>query len=122
MNPTTKHVLYWAPRILCMMFAAFLAVFALDVFQSPMDGWRTAFALLMHLLPTFTVLAGLALVWRWEWIGALLFPALAVLHVVWSGGRFDPSVYVVIDGPLLLAGVLFAFNWRHRAELHPAPR
>jgi hypothetical protein len=122
MNPTTRRLLYWTPRILCIAFAAFLAIFALDVFDEPMSVGQRAVALAMHLLPTLTVLAGLAVVWRWEWIGALLFPALAVVHVIWSGGRFDPSVYAVIDGPLVLAGILFAFNWRHRATLREALR
>jgi hypothetical protein len=55
--------------------------------------------------------------WRWEWVGALLFFGLAVLYVAMAWGRFPFVTYLAISGPLLLVGVLFLLNWRHRDEL-----
>ena len=117
MKETTRRWLFWSPRILCFAFAAFLAVFAADVFDLPMDLWHKALALLMHLIPTAVVLLVLWLVWRREWIGAVLFPLLAVLHLVTMWGRLDWTAYAVIDGPLLVLGVLFLVNWWNRATL-----
>jgi hypothetical protein len=48
---------------------------------------------------------------RREWIGAILFPLLAVFHLVTKWGRLDWAGYAVIDGPLLVLGVLSLLNW-----------
>ena len=86
------------------------------------DFRQKALALVMHLIPTAIVLVALAVAWRREWIGAVLFPLLAVLHLVMAWGRFDWSAYVVIEGPLLLLGALFLVNWLNRATLRPSVR
>lgn len=117
MNETTKRVLYWTPRIIGLAFAAFLGIFALDVFSMPVDIGHKALALLMHLIPTGMVLVALMIVWRREWVGAVLFPLLAVVHLVPTWGRLDWSGYALIDGPLLLLGILFWVNWSHKTTL-----
>ena len=117
MNTIMKRVLFWTPRVLCILFAIFLSVFALDVFSEGYGFWQTIGALLLHLVPNFIVLGVLAISWRREWVGAILFTALAVFYVVWSWGRFHWSVYLTIAGPLVLIGVLFLFNWIYRAQL-----
>jgi hypothetical protein len=59
--------------------------------------------------------------WRREWIGAVIFPLLMVFHAVTKWGQLDWSGYAVIDGPLLLLGILFWINWRNRAALRSSP-
>ena len=117
MKQPMKRILFWAPRILGILFAAFISIFALDVFGEGYGFWKTILALLMHLIPTGIILIVLAMSWRWEWVGGILFPALGVLYLVWSWGRFPWSVYLVMSGPLVLVGVLFLLNWVYRREL-----
>jgi hypothetical protein len=114
MNTSTKRVLFWTPRVLCILFAMFVSVFALDVFGEGYGFGETILALLIHLVPTYIVVVALVIAWRWEWVGAILFIALALFYLVWSG-RLDWSL--VISGPLFLVGVLFLFNWIYRAQL-----
>lgn len=116
MTTNATRLLYWTPRILCLAFAGFLGIFAADVFGMPLDFWHKALALLMHMIPTAAVLVVLAIVWRREWIGAILFPLLAVLHLLTKWGRLDWAGYAMIDGPLLVLGVLFLVNWRSRGK------
>ena len=71
----------------------------------------------MHLIPTFAVLAVLALSWRWEWIRATLFSLLGVLYIVMAWGKFPLSAFLAISGPLFTMGALFLLNWLHHAEL-----
>jgi hypothetical protein len=120
MTTAAKRWLFWTPRILCILFAAFLGLFALDVFEEGRGFWQTALALFMHLLPS-TILAIVVLIlsWRREWIGGMLFTALGVLHIVLFWGRFAWYVYAAFSGPLLVIGILFLLNWRYRAELRP---
>lgn len=97
--------LFWTPRLLAIAFAVFLALFALD-------STRPA-ELLVHLIPSLLVLAILAIAWKREWVGAVLFIALGLSYVVWTWGRFPPSTYFAIAGPLVLIGALFLATRRH---------
>ena len=97
-------------------FCNFLSLFAFDIF-SEYGTRETILALMIHLIPVFTVIAGLVLAWRRERIGAILFPVLALAYPVLSQGRQNWSTYLVISGPLVLLGVLFLFNWIYREQL-----
>jgi hypothetical protein len=117
MNKSMKRVLYWMPRIICILFAMFLSLFALDVFGESHGVWETILALLIHLVPVYIIVIVLIISWRWEWVGALLFSVFAVLYVVLAWGRFPWTVYMLMSGPLVLVGILFLFNWIYRAQL-----
>ena len=117
MNKTVKRVLYWAPRILSIIFAIFVSLFALDVFGAGYSFWETLLALLIHLIPTLAILIVLAISWRWEWIGGVLFIFLAALYLVRFGGQFPWSTYLVMSGPPFLVGILFIINWFYRKDL-----
>lgn len=117
MNRTTKQVLFWAPRVLCILFAIFLSLFALDVFGEGYGFWETILALLIHLVPVYLVVIALVIAWRWEWVGAILFAGLALSYVFLVWGQEHWSAYLAISGPLVLIGVLFLLNWRYRTQL-----
>ena len=76
------QLLYWTPRLLCILFAIFISLFALDVLGEGYGFWGTILKLLMHLIPTGIFLIVLAITWRWEWVGGILFPALGVLYMI----------------------------------------
>lgn len=120
MNKSVKQLLFWTPRVLTLLFAIFISLFAFDVFDEGYTFWETILALLIHLIPTGIILLGLALSWRWQWIGAILFPGLGVLYLV-AFREQHWSAYLLIAGPLFLIGALFLLNWLYRAELHPRP-
>jgi hypothetical protein len=119
MKTHSRRLLFWLPRILGLLFAAFISIFAFDVFDGQHGFWQTTLALLMHLLPTVVLLGLLALAWRWEWLGAVLFPALGLYYVVSSWGRFHWSAYALIAGPLFLLGALFLLSWQQRRNTQP---
>lgn len=113
----TQQVVHWTPRLLGLAFAAFLAIFALDVFTMRLTTGERVVALLMHLIPTGIVLLTLALVWRREWIGAVVFPLLAVAHLVSKWGQLDLSGYAIIEAPLLVIGAMYLASWRTRLQM-----
>ena len=117
MKRAVKRLLFWAPRILCILFAAFVSLFALDVFDQGYGFWATIQALLMHLIPTGIIVVVLVISWRWEWVGGVLFIVLGALYLVWSWGRFTNLTILTMSGTLWLVGVLFLINWLFRAEL-----
>jgi len=117
MKTNLKSILRWTPRVLCLLFAAFISLFAFDVIGESRGFWPTALALLMHLIPTGILLVLLAVSWRWEWVGGVLFPALGIFYLVTFRGRFHWSAYMAIAGPLLLVGALFLLSWRQRKNM-----
>jgi len=74
--------LFLAPRVLSIALAVFIALFPLDVFGENNGFWQTLVALLLRLMPSFLILATLAISWRWEWVGAVVFAALGALYLV----------------------------------------
>ncbi len=125
MKTTAKRILFWTPRVLCLLFAVFISLFALDVFGENHGFWNTVLALLIHLIPTGLLLVILAFTWRWEWIGGLLFPALGAFYIIAFWGRFHWAAYVILSGSLFLLGALFLLGWIYRSDIRagrsPAP-
>jgi hypothetical protein len=118
MTKPVKRLLFWMPRILCILFAVFVSLFSFDVFGEGYSFWKTILALLMHLIPTGIILVVLAVSWRWEWVGAIIFSALGVLYIVMFWGRFKWHVYLLpISVPLFLVGFLFLINWLYRKQI-----
>ncbi len=113
MTDISKTLLLCGPRIAGLVFAGFLTLFALDVFiRSPFVAALPAFAI--HLIPSLIVLTVVAIAWRFDWIGAASFIALAVVYAVIVGGRVD--WIAAISGPLVIIGLLFLASWRYRAR------
>jgi hypothetical protein len=117
MKRPAKQLLFWSPRVLTILFALFVSLFALDVFGEGYGVWETVVALFMHLIPTWIVLTVLAFSWRWEWIGAVLFVALGLIYAYFAVGRGHPQWTVPISGPLFLVGGLFFLNWLYREQI-----
>lgn len=103
----SKPLLYWTPRVLGMIAAGFLGLFALDVFGEGHGVWGTVQAFAIHLLPSAVVLAAVAIAWRWEVAGGILFILAGVGYIFMVGPTRHPDWIAMIAGPLWLVGALF---------------
>ena len=115
MTTLSRRWLFWTPRVLCIAFLLFLSLFALDVFDEGHGFWRT---------PVFILAGALALAWRWEWIGTVIFTGAGFLYVWFALSRPWPAAMkaesiLLIAGPAWAIGALFLANWLKRRELHP---
>jgi hypothetical protein len=110
-------MLIWAPRILSILFAMFLALLAVDVFDEGSGFWEAIVALLIHLVPVYIFIGVLYIAWRRALVGAISFNAFALFYLVYTRGQEHWGAYLVISGPLVLLGVLFLFSWIHREQL-----
>ncbi len=129
MTNFSKRALFWTPRVLSIIFIAFLSLFALDVFDGSSGFWQTVLALTMHLIPVFVLTAALILAWRWEWIGAALYAAAGLLYAAWvvSMSRPVPPAMrlvwiLLIAGPSFVIAGLFLANWLKHDELRAPGR
>ncbi len=100
----------WIPRALAIALAAVVSMFAFDVVTEGYGLWRTVGALLVHLVPTFLVLAALLVAWFEERLGGVLFLLLAGAYLWMTEGRASA---LVLAGPAILIGVLFVLLPRH---------
>jgi len=97
-----KKILFWTPRVLSILIAIFISLFALDVFIEGYSFWETIMALLMHLIPTVIFLVILGIAWRWDRIGGILFILLGLLYIILFWDPDQLPAYLLISGPLLL--------------------
>jgi hypothetical protein len=102
-----KKLTCWSARILGILYALFLSIFALDVFQEGYSASETIIALGMHLIPTAVVIILLLFAWKNARIGGLLFLILGAAFWVFFGGRNDWAGSLLVSGPLFLVGALF---------------
>jgi hypothetical protein len=109
---TPDKAMLWAPRLLAVAVSLFLGVFSLDAFGSGTSFVQALPGFLIHLLPAAIVAAVVALAWHREWIGAVVFAAVAVAYAV--AAREHLSWIAAISGPLLITAALYGWNWMHR--------
>jgi hypothetical protein len=53
----SPKVIYWLPRILCILAILFISVFALDAFDPELSIWQQIVGFLIHLIPSFILIA-----------------------------------------------------------------
>lgn len=119
MKKFAQQSLFWTPRVLGILYAAFISIFALDVFGEGHGFWGTALALLMHLIPTALIILVLVIAWRWGWAGALLYIGLGLWYSL-GFARRHPEWILGIAGPVFLIGILFFLDWLYRTKLRPS--
>lgn len=115
MKKKTSKFVYWAPRILSIIFIVFLAVMSLDVFSSELSFWQTMGALFMHNLPALVLLIVLLISWKYEIVGGIAFilaGALYLILVFRNPFEWYMLLWAVqITGISWLIGALFLIGW-----------
>lgn len=118
-----EEILYWAPRILSILFIGFMTMFSLDVFQPGLSGKDIAIGLFMHNIPSMVLVALLVIAWRREIVGAVAFIGAGLLYIgltVFNSFNTGLPWYIAVSwsltlgGPALIIGFLFLLNWKKR--------
>ena len=123
MSVKVGKLVFWAPRILSILFVMFLAMFSLDVIEPGRSTGEIIIGLIMHNIPVF-ILTGLVIIaWKHELVGAVAFITVGLLY---SGLTLSEAIKseipwyqsiswsLTIAGPALLVGILFLLNWRRK--------
>ncbi|MFP4111777.1 MAG: hypothetical protein ACLFPQ_02880 [Candidatus Woesearchaeota archaeon] len=108
-NPYGK-VLLWLPRILSIMFAVFLSLFAFDVFSEGYGFSETLLALFMHLIPAFILIVCIVIAWKKSLLGGALFFVLGIVSVFFFSTHKNPISFMLISFPVFFAGALFILS------------
>jgi len=118
MSKLSSRFLLWSPRILGILVCSFVSLFALDAFGGGKPAAQALPDFANHVAPVLVLLAIVAVSWRYEWVGGIVFTGLAIAYAFFA--RDHLSWIVTIAAPLLIVGVLFLWSWRHHAELRSA--
>ncbi len=110
MNKTTKQLLFWSPRVICILAILFISIFAADAFESGLS------AVLIHLIPSFVLITFLIIAWKWEFIGGIIItliglglsPFVFMLNYNRNHSISDSLLTIlVITFPFIVVGILF---------------
>ena len=107
MSPHVRAFVIWAPRLVGLAAAVFMALFALDAFNGkPLSEALPDFAI--HLVPAAIVGLAVVIAWRYPLAGAIGFGGLAIGYALMVPNR--PDWILSISGPLALVAVMFALS------------
>ena len=113
---TPDKILYWAPRILCILAIAFISLFAADSFSPGLTIWQQLGAFFLHLIPSFILLILLLISWKWELVGGILFTAIGIglSPVIFMQNynrnhsiRMSLGIILLVSMPFVIVGILF---------------
>jgi len=63
---TSIKILHWTPRIICILAILFISMFAIDSFAPDLTIWQQLGGFLIHLIPSFILIAILIIAWKWK--------------------------------------------------------
>jgi hypothetical protein len=84
MKQRVSAFVYWAPRVLSIMFIAFLALFSLDVITPESSLKEIIVGLIMHNIPVFIMIIVLVIAWKHEIVGSSPKCAVKTVLLYWS--------------------------------------
>jgi hypothetical protein len=122
MEKRINRFLYYSPRLLGLLFVAFLALFSLDVFGTGLGFWETLLGLFIHNIPSLLLLIVVIIAWKYELVGASVFilTGLAYIVMVLAGAHSLSLMFswsFTIAGPAIAIGILFFLNWKEKKKL-----
>jgi cell division protein FtsW (lipid II flippase) len=109
-------VFHWLPRIICIFAIFFIGLFALDAFSPELTIWQQLGAFVVHLIPSFLLLAFLILAWKREYVGGIIFIIIGLgmsLFVFVRNYKMNDSIWMSlgiilsITIPFIIVGILF---------------
>ena len=115
------------PRILSILAIGFISLFALDSFDHGTLG-EQILAFLIHMIPSFVLTIILAIAWKWELIGGILYILLGIVlspFIFMHNYRMNHSIWIsleviaLITFPFVLSGSLFV--WSHFKKRKSSP-
>lgn len=101
--------LYYAPRIITIMFILIIGLFVQDVFNDAIQTPSIAMAIFINLIPHMVLILALLFAWNHEKTGGMIFLFLFLVALTIFKNPFPTNI--VLFAPLPLIGLLFEFHY-----------
>ncbi|HII71213.1 TPA: hypothetical protein HA265_00480 [Candidatus Woesearchaeota archaeon] len=124
MKKKVEKFIYWAPRMMSILFACFLALMSLDVFSMEASFWEIALAFFMHNTPVYILAAIIIIAWKRELVGAVgfilagfIYAGLVLNTMRETGFEWYYLAWVgQISGIAFFVGILFFLGWYRKSK------
>ncbi|MFH1120623.1 MAG: hypothetical protein V1775_12440 [Bacteroidota bacterium] len=120
---------HWLPRILCILAILFISMFALDAFAPGLTIIQQIGGFLIHLIPSFILLALLLVAWKREYTGGIIFTIIGLgmsplifrhnYNMNHSIGM-SLGIILMITFPFVVVGVLFILSYFLKKKNSPS--
>ncbi len=117
---TSISLIYWLPRIICILAILFVSMFALDAFAPGLTLWQQLGDFVIHLIPSFILLAFLIVAWKWELYGGIIFTIIGlglspfIFMLNHNRNHFSVGaslgIVMMITFPFVVVGILFIIS------------
>jgi hypothetical protein len=116
---TSIRLFHWMPRVICILAILFVSMFAADAFGPGRSFAEQLGDFIIHLIPSFILLAILFVAWKWELIGGILFLVIGLglsPFIYKLNYNMNQSVWMslkiilIITVPFIIVGALFIMS------------
>lgn len=101
--------IYWTLRILAIVFALFLSLFAFDAFEKGFS-FETLIGFIIHLMPVYVLVIFIIIAWKREWVGGIGFLTAGIFFMLFFHTYKNLFAFLFISGPAYLIGILFILS------------
>ncbi|PIT90206.1 MAG: hypothetical protein COU22_03455 [Candidatus Komeilibacteria bacterium CG10_big_fil_rev_8_21_14_0_10_41_13] len=102
----SKKFVYYFPLYLAILSAAFLSIFALDVFGEGYNLSDLLLALVIHLIPTILYVIVIVIAWKNRTLGGVIFLILGLISLCAFNTYHEFEAFILISLPIILIGSL----------------
>ena len=99
--------LIWIPRILTILFILFISIFALDSFEGDAPFIEELGGFLIHLIPSFALIAITVVSWKYPLIGGCVFIVIGIAFTILFHAYIELPHFLFISLPPVLVGLMF---------------
>ena len=120
------NVFHWLPRIICILAILFVSMFALDAFAPGLTLWKQIGDFLIHLIPSYIMIALLVIAWKWEYVGGIIFTVIGFAFCVsvfllnYNRNHFSIAQSIIstliVAVPFVLVGILFMMSHNKKKQ------
>jgi len=113
---TSSKIIHWVPRVLGILAILFISLFALDSFSPERTFWQSLPGFLIHLIPSVILALFLAIAWKWELAGGIIFSLLGIAATpLIYNNNFQQNqsvgtsfvIILTVTAPFIIIGILF---------------
>ncbi|MBN2368423.1 hypothetical protein JXC34_05385 [Candidatus Woesearchaeota archaeon] len=101
------NFLKWTPRVLAILFILFISMFALDAFNEDYTLVEMIAGFLIHLIPSYLLIAATVVGWKNNRNGAIMFVALGIASLIFFRTYSHILSFSIITLPCFVIGGLF---------------
>lgn len=106
-----NKILFWTPRILCILAIGFVMMFSVDVFDPKYTLGEQIIGFLMHNIPAWILIVLLVISWKWEFVGGIIFILISIAMILFFTKFLTMNYYsIIVTSPFMIVGALFIWQ------------